>query len=325
MFLFIFLCVIIGPIMGNPSAEKELLESAEKAIASYSKIIDDLIPKLKYPEAELFPSYRYYYSAATGQNVGELKTTLLDGDTNFFNAKQSIYNLCGESIETLEAYKSLLDDQNDESAAARKYLLSEVLDSEIQYLQEGDNNIKQTSANLNTSLSKLGDLITQLQSDHLEEGEYFKSFVSAAKLEAAANRSSLEIIANATLAAVKELNRFGVSDPIVNKFLEMNQLTLPPPEDITGRFTIKLKAKFAEVEKFYENLKFKVTETVKHLDSTAAKLKEDAKQVKNSKTQAENLTSVKLPADVVRATKNVVNYFITKCKSYRAANGAPKE
>lgn len=317
MYKFLLIC-IIGLVAADPTVEKQAIESAEKAVASYKHAIDDVILKLNYPEKDLLSRFQIYYSSATGQRAGELKTTLMNGGDNFFNAKQNIYNFCGESMPILEGYSDLLE--IEEAATERRKQLADVLDLEIQELQEGDTNLKTTSSSFEASLNKTSDLLDQLESDYSPESEYFKAFIKAAEIEHSANKTAiatLERIANLTAIAVKEIGKVAVDDPIVKKFLEAYDMTLPPPEDFVGTFTIKLQAKFAEVKEFYTNLKTKVTGTKAQLDTTDAKLKQDIGRLESLKAALQKETSVQMPADVQSAIKTAINKFNIRCKAFR--------
>lgn len=232
--------------MGHQLTGKIAIETAEKALSIYDKAISDLVPKLNYPETKRFSDFQSYYSAASGRIVGELQTILMDGDDNFFGAKQSIYNLCGESVPILEGYVDLFDDYNEETAEAQKLLLTEMLDTEIRQLKEAESMIKQTSVKFIDASGKLDELTTQLTADHP-----------------------------------------------------------------------KLRATFAEVNKFYADLKTKVTKTINQLDSTEAQLMDATKPVENAKVQVENATFEELSTAVKESTKNAANKFIARCDKYR--------
>lgn len=325
LYILVISC-IIGLVVGdplnpsnssNPSTEKQAIEDAERSMASNNRIIDDLTPKLSFPETDLFSRFQYYYSAVTGRNVGDLKTSILNGQDSFFNAKQSIYNLCSGIVGIIDGYMQLLDAEDAKAAESRRSLLLHVINTEIQKLQESDANIKQTSSNVDASLTKLNDLLAQLKSEHSADDEFFKNFVKAAELEHSGNKTATARIANATLAAVKELISLGLMNPLIQKYLDLNHIILPPEEDFTGIFTIKLKAKFAEIEEFYENLKTKLAETKTQLDNTGPELAENIQRMQIAKTQVQNETIVDLPPEVVTTTKSAASKLIAKCESFR--------
>lgn len=73
---------------------KEGIETADKALALYNKIIDRVIPWKEFNETLVeLDRFRKDYSTESAALIGEIKTLMLNGMDAYFAACQAVYGI----------------------------------------------------------------------------------------------------------------------------------------------------------------------------------------------------------------------------------------
>ncbi len=83
-------------IMSNEfETAKTAIETADKALDLYNKVLDQLIPWKTFEETiKELTRYKDEYSQKSSTLVGEVKTLLLDCQDKYFESTQSVYEWC---------------------------------------------------------------------------------------------------------------------------------------------------------------------------------------------------------------------------------------
>lgn len=154
---------------GNATAfdiAKMSMVGARKVLYVYEQKLDTVIPWDKFNEiANALEAGRGRYSRTAGRLVDNIKTSLLNSESNYFTATESIYNWCGESISRLQRYIYLFNDYDENRAEGQKELLMDVLDNGLEKMNESLTHINQSIYNFNELNSMSNQLELEFKSE----------------------------------------------------------------------------------------------------------------------------------------------------------------
>ncbi|MBP8813134.1 MAG: hemolysin E [Laribacter sp.] len=280
---------------------KTAIETADKALDLYNKVLDQLIPWKTFEETiKELTRYKDEYSQKSSTLVGEVKTLLLDCQDKYFESTQSVYEWCGVSGQLLTAYLKLFEEPNEKKAEAQKAILIKVLDEGILKMKASMDCLGRCSSSFNAAAGKLLALESQLSNDFNEESSFFQGQVDKVRKEAYAG-------AAAGLAA----GPFGL---IISYSIAAGV--------VEGKLVPALKEKFKSVETFFKALKDKVQGASVTIDETKLKLENEISAISEMSAQTKvTRTYVDFDDLMMDLLKDAAGKLITQCNEYQKRHG----
>lgn len=239
----------------------EGIDTLDKFLDLYNKVLDKVIPWQQFNKTiTKLDQFQFDYSKEAAVLIGEIKTKMMDGMDAYFRATESIFEWCHLAIELLESYRTLFKGQmNQEKFDTQRALLLKVLEDGILKMTIGQQQLAQSSSSFNVASGKLETLNHRLASDFNQNSAYFQSQMERVRLTAYLGAAPFSIFGLAIAAGVVE----GVLIP-------------------------KLKAKMAEIEKWYNEVRAEVKISFKNIDDTKAKLNEEIRHIGVLKAQTDS-------------------------------------
>lgn len=338
MQLFMFFG-IIGSIWGNAAvsqetstggAVKEAVASIENTLVSFDKELKRCTPWTKlHEQLEEFARSHTGYSALSGQHVGQLKTLLLNIDSQYFQTRRATKGMCNEATPFFDGYVQLFDGYGPENADGQKQLLQEILQTGVSKSNKALRGLKQTIATFKTASNKLDDLIGQLADDYSENSEFFQTEVKVKQLEAAlsATRDGAPIPQNQLNQQQQQpQHRLPQLYPQqqqqgrpVLRSKDRNPAALPDTqnEEVNKHIIADLKKKFGEIKKFYVDLKSQMDGTGDlNVESIENELKSKIQTVRNAKSNID-AKGVLVETNQIQEINIAINSFTQKCRTHK--------
>lgn len=175
-------------IEGAIEITKEGIETIDKALELYNKILDQIVPWKTYEETvKELDRFRDDYSNESAKLVGEVKTLIKDAQDNYFSATQSIYEWCSLTTKLLAIYLQLFEKKTSKTYEAQRELLVKVLDDGLTKMSAGQAKLLQSSMNFNNVAGKLATLNSRLTNDFDTKSSYFQGKVDKIRKDANAD------------------------------------------------------------------------------------------------------------------------------------------
>lgn len=164
---------------------KEGIETADKALDLYNRVIDRVIPWKEFNETltEL-DAFRKDYSTESAALIGQIKTLMLNGIDAYHSASQSVYEWTRYAVPLLKAYIKLFDTYNEVNAGAQRQMLLQVLESGIKKLGESQDELKRSSGSFNGVAGKLVELNTRFEYEFNEHSEFVQTKITQIRIGA---------------------------------------------------------------------------------------------------------------------------------------------
>lgn len=273
---------------------KEGIESLDKGLDLYHKILDKVVPwsKLNKTMGKL-GNNRFNYSEEAAALIGQIEPKMMDGMDAYFRATQNMFQWCGLAIDLLEPYKTLFDGEMDQDIYnTQREILLQLLDDGITRMKKGQGELAVSSSSFNVAAGKLTELNRRLAKDFDENSKYVNSQMATIPLLA-----------------------YGAAAPITLPVLSLaagfvEELLVP-----------ELKKTMKLTKKFYQNFSVDVKKAVKSINGIRAKLEEEIKHIGESQLQNQN-TKINVELNVTTESKKAllqsIDHLITKCNDYRA-------
>lgn len=282
---------------------KEGIETIDKALALYNKILDQIVPWKTYEDTvKELDRFREDYSNESAKLVGEVKTLMKDAQDNYFSATQSIYEWCGLTTKLLAIYLQLFEKKTSTTYEAQKQLLLKVLEDGISKMSAGQVKLQQSSMNFNNVAGKLTTLHSRLTNEFDTKSSYFEGKVDKMRKEAYGGAAAGFI--------------FGPFGAIIAYSIAAGV--------VEGKFVPELAKKLAEVKSFFEDLQKLIGKTNVDIDSTKVKLQNEIKSIGDLKVQTQD-TKYLIPMDHLDELRDTilksVNSLIAQCKEYQKRHG----
>lgn len=282
---------------------KEGIETINKALDLYNKVLDQIVPWKTYEETvKELDRFREDYSNEAGKLVGEVKTLIKNAEDNYFVATQSIYEWCGLTIKLLAIYLDLFEKRTSKTYEAQRALLIKVLEDGLTKMSAGQAQLEQSSMNFNSVAGKLTALHVRLTNDFDSKSSYMQGKVDKIRKEAYGGAA-----AGFVLGPFGALISYSIAAGVVE-----------------GKLIPELMKKFAEVKAFFDKLHGIIDKTNVDIDSTKIKLKEEVKNIGVLKVQTEE-TKALIPLDDLDALRDTilesVNNLIFQCNEYQKRHG----
>lgn len=164
---------------------KEGIETADKALDLYNRVIDRVIPWKEFNETLVeLDRFRKDYSTESAALIGQIKTLMLNGIDAYHAASQSVYEWTGLAVKLLQAYIKLFGTYNEINAGAQRQMLLQVLDSGIKKLADSQEELKKSSASFNGVAGKLVELNTRFEYEFTEQSEFVQTKITQIRIGA---------------------------------------------------------------------------------------------------------------------------------------------
>ncbi|KAJ6643445.1 Hemolysin E [Pseudolycoriella hygida] len=163
---------------------KEGIETINKALNLYNKVLDQIVPWETYEQTvKELDRFRSDYSNESAQLVGEVKTLIKNAEDNCFSETQSIYEWCSLTTWLLKTYLDLFEKCTSKTYEAQRALLVKVLEDGLTKMSAGQSKLEQCSINFNNVAEKLTILNSTLSNDFDTKSSYFQGQVDKIRLE----------------------------------------------------------------------------------------------------------------------------------------------
>lgn len=116
------------PRTSNQS-EKNAIESMDKALIAYDATFKQCAPWTNFhQQLQKHIRNKHFYTSRSGELAGQIMTSLLSVDSQYFQATMAIYGWCGETLPLLDGYESLFDGTEKSNIDGQKELLLAITD-----------------------------------------------------------------------------------------------------------------------------------------------------------------------------------------------------
>jgi hemolysin E len=291
----------VNPV--NPMAisefAKDAIESVEKALDVYNKVVDNLIPWDSYIETcKEIERFKSDYSNEAADLVGQAKTLLLDSQDAYFNSTQCIYKWCGITLNLVPIYIKNLDAGTN--LDAQRAILKQVITIGIKNIEDSIKNLNKSSESFNQLTGKLTSLGVRLDSDFDTKSAYFNSRIDDLRKKA---------YGGAAAGAI--LGPFGliISYSIASGVLE-------------GKLIPELKKQLEGVKKFFEELNKKVENTKSNIGGAKETIKDEIQSISDLETTSRTIDSlVEFDTSLKDEMITLCNRLIDQCNAYQKRHG----
>lgn len=273
----------------------KVIDVSSQAMDLFHKVIDQVVPWKTF-EATLnqLDEFRSEYSEKAAERVAEVKLYLSQGMTAYYQASKDVYEWCMVVEPMLQKYIDLFDGIDKTKSAQQNNVLVKMLDGGIKEMEEAQEKLGKSSSSFNEAAGHLTILRHQLTSDFNENSEFYAGKISQVRAEGYGISAIFGPIAWAIAAGIVE-----------------------------GDLVPRLKAKFKEAKKLYDNLDVIVSKSFESIDETKSKLNHEIRAIGDLKMQSEELntytsidTVIELRDIVISSAKDL----IAKCIAYRSTH-----
>lgn len=265
----------------------EALTTTDEVLGMYIEVLDRAVPWKAFEQtlAEL-DKYKSVYSEQSVSLIDDIKLLMKNAIDAYYKASELIFRWCDTATPLLAAYVELFKDHTVEKAHTQKDLLVEILKKGITEMEAAQDEISQSSVSFNSATGSLTELNSRF---HVEFDEINSNFESKI---------------NWTQFGSILFSLFGIN--------------------INGNvFDIKLsllKAKFEEIQSFYNHLKLQVEQAFHDVDETKIKLSNDILKIGDLKTKTEETKTFVDLDDIPDLRDELIESgqsLLNKCNEYR--------
>lgn len=308
-------------------------------------------------DAKKFDDYSQTYSHSVSQMLTELRSLIVSGEDNVFDAIKPVHGWCGTAKDLLEAYTSLFDQSNAESIGAQNEIIQSLFAEDI--TTTVSNELNKLSNNLNRASSTLSSIFTQFDADYSEQSPFFESALRDEFVKENNKRYTPELINNIIAALMKfknnpqqviaelttaegaikiaetALGNQQVLDPVValSRASQQQQQHVPVAGSASNQqetqapttvdtqlylpYKNRVSSRFGQTKEFFKHLERKLNEMIRHTNEVKSKLAQNDQFAKTSKV-TENTVSVRLPAAQENEMKRAAQSLMNQCKSFNS-------
>lgn len=157
---------------------RDAIQTAHK-IPDLFNDIDTVVP-WKHINTKLteFNEYHEYYSQKAAASLGKIKTHLMNGIDEYFEAARRISEWCSLAVPLLTAHIKLFENHSSSKAKTQNRLLYKVLTDGIVKMTKARIDVEQMVNNFNVANQTFSILLKQFESDFDEKSEPFLSFLT---------------------------------------------------------------------------------------------------------------------------------------------------
>lgn len=296
---------------------KEGIDALDKAVDLYNKILDKAIPWAELNKTiQKLDEFRADYSQQAANLLGTIQTQLKNGMDAYFRATQSVYEWCGLSINLLNAYRKLFNDQmNQDKFNAQRAILLKILTNGIEKMNAAQRELGTAASAFNEGYGKLTALNTQLKNDFDSNSEYYQ-----------AQKTRIRATAYGAASFSKFFFLF-LQFCIFQHFQNPNAFfaailgLIIAAGVVEGKMIPELNAKMESIEKFYQSVTVSIQDAATKIDETKDKLKEEVRIIGDLKVEAEEVqTYVEIDSttELKDSLLSSVANLIASCEKYRS-------
>lgn len=118
-----------------------------------------------HPRKQDIEQINYKLPLVSANFKGNLFTAVLNGEDSFFNARQSVREMCGSNLSYLKAYKQLTNGL----ASTKHSLISEVRRKTVEKIQEANEHINTMANYLDDASNACNNLLNSLNEENSTE------------------------------------------------------------------------------------------------------------------------------------------------------------
>ncbi|XP_050316196.1 uncharacterized protein LOC126750591 isoform X2 [Anthonomus grandis grandis] len=308
---------------------------------------DTILMQQMATEARKFDDYSHTYSHGVSEMLTELRSFIISGEDNLFDAIKPVHGWCGTAKDLLKAYTSLFHQSNPESIEAQNQIIQSMFAEDISTTVSTE--LNKLSNNLNRASTTLSSIFTQFDADFSEQSPFFESTLRNEFVKENNKRYTSELI-NSIIAALKKFTAntqqviaegaikvaaAALEDHQVLDLAEAvsqanqqqqpaggsagNQQGTQAPTAVDVQLYLPYKDRvvyrFSQTKDFFKNFERQLKEMIRHTNEVKSKLAQHDQLVKSSK-MTEYAVSVRLPAAQENHTKRAAQSLMNQCKSF---------
>lgn len=240
------------------------ISATNKVLNLYKKNLDTAIPWDNLQQIrKTLTTYQRQYSRESGEIVGKITTLMMNAIDDYYAATESIYEWCDLMSRVLPAYMKLFDDFNASKARTQNNLMITLLDVGLGKMEAGQSRLNHSSFSFN-EVSGQAVALSGRMNDELK--------INQQQAEEKTRRLHQE-------AKDSEFH-FLFIHIVGKKSDDINKVIIP-----------EIKRKFAEVQKFHDDIAALVKKAKADIEDVKQKLRDEYHTIGTLKTDAQALKS----------------------------------